>query len=183
MTTSALDHTTCNGSLFCPNDPAGHYESYFQRANRHNLPPAFWIHNTVFSPQGRPSNAVGELWVIYFDSEANALLQSHPDANVALQQAVHSIRCVMKRMVDLQGPLFYLTSRAQTPILSFYISGLSLVPDLDIERLASQLLQVGCSRVPAKDISIQLVLPEQNGQATFDRQYEILKDLVEKHGG
>lgn len=56
----------------CRLDPAraaGHYESYFQRANHPTRPLAFWIRYTVFSPEGRPQDAVGELWAIYFDGE------------------------------------------------------------------------------------------------------------------
>ena len=45
----------------------GHYESYFQRANHPSEPRAFWIRYTVFSPKGRPADALGELWAIYFD--------------------------------------------------------------------------------------------------------------------
>lgn len=45
----------------------GHYESYFQRANHPSEPRAFWIRYTVFSPKGRPSDALGQLWAIYFD--------------------------------------------------------------------------------------------------------------------
>ncbi len=48
---------------------AGHYESYFQRANHPERALAFWIRYTVFSPKGRPQDAVGELWAVYFDGE------------------------------------------------------------------------------------------------------------------
>jgi hypothetical protein len=47
----------------------GHYESYFQRGNHPTRPLAFWIRYTIFSPHGRPDDAVGELWAIYFDGE------------------------------------------------------------------------------------------------------------------
>jgi len=49
----------------------GHYESWFQRANHPTRPLAFWIRYTIFSPAGRPADAVGELWAIYFDGERN----------------------------------------------------------------------------------------------------------------
>ena len=52
-------------------DARGHYESYFQRANHPERPLAFWIRYTVFSPRGRPRDAVGELWAISFDGERN----------------------------------------------------------------------------------------------------------------
>jgi hypothetical protein len=47
----------------------GHYESFFQRANHPTRPLAFWIRYTVFSPHGRPQDAMGELWAIWFDGE------------------------------------------------------------------------------------------------------------------
>ena len=47
----------------------GHYESWFQRANHPTRPLAFWIRYTMFRPQGRPQDAVGELWAIFFDGE------------------------------------------------------------------------------------------------------------------
>jgi hypothetical protein len=47
--------------------PAGHYESYFQRANHPTQPQAFWIRYTMFGPAGRPQEAIGELWAVVFD--------------------------------------------------------------------------------------------------------------------
>jgi hypothetical protein len=47
--------------------PAGHYESYFLRANHPAKPQAFWIRYTIFSPAGRPQDAIGELWAVVFD--------------------------------------------------------------------------------------------------------------------
>ena len=60
---------TWNHSRFKPADPNGFYESYFLRANHPSRPLAFWIRYTVFSPRGRPHDARGELWAIYFDGE------------------------------------------------------------------------------------------------------------------
>ena len=51
--------------------PQGHYESYFVRANHPHRAQAFWIRYTIFSPKGRPADAIGELWAIYFDAEQN----------------------------------------------------------------------------------------------------------------
>ena len=53
------------------NQPQGHYESFFQRANHPSRPLAFWIRYTIFSPQNRPQDAVGELWAVYFNGETN----------------------------------------------------------------------------------------------------------------
>lgn len=50
---------------------AGHYESFFLRANHPIRPLAFWIRYTIFSPRDAPGNAVGELWAVFFDGESN----------------------------------------------------------------------------------------------------------------
>jgi len=47
----------------------GAYESYFQRANHPVRPLAFWLRYTVFSPDARPDQAMGEVWGVYFDGE------------------------------------------------------------------------------------------------------------------
>jgi len=48
----------------------GHYESWFLRANHPTRKQAFWIRYTIFSPHGRPEEAIGELWAIHFDEQA-----------------------------------------------------------------------------------------------------------------
>ncbi len=48
---------------------AGHYESFYQRANHPTRPLAFWLRYTMVSPAGRPEAAVGELWAVLFDGE------------------------------------------------------------------------------------------------------------------
>jgi hypothetical protein len=59
-----------NHSRYQPGSAGGFYESYFQRANHPTRPLAFWIRYTVFSPKGRPQDAIGELWAVWFDGEA-----------------------------------------------------------------------------------------------------------------
>lgn len=56
-----------NGCRWHAGDPGGHYESWFVRGNAPGRPLAFWIRYTIFSPRGRPDEAVGELWAIVFD--------------------------------------------------------------------------------------------------------------------
>lgn len=73
MNASLVDRNTWNRFRYVPGDPQGHYESYFQRANHPSRPLAFWIRYTLFSPKGRPGDAVGELWAIYFDGEAGRI--------------------------------------------------------------------------------------------------------------
>jgi hypothetical protein len=63
------DRDIYNRCRYIEGDRGGHYESYFQRANHPERPLAFWIRYTIFSPKGRPADAVGELWAIYFDGE------------------------------------------------------------------------------------------------------------------
>jgi len=58
-----------NHARYVPGQKAGHYESYYLRANHPERPLAFWIRYTVFSPHGRPEDALGELWAVYFDGE------------------------------------------------------------------------------------------------------------------
>jgi hypothetical protein len=64
---------------------AGFYESYFQRANHPSRPLAFWIRYTAFLPRGRPQDACGELWAIYFDGESSRI--------TAVKEAVPLARC------------------------------------------------------------------------------------------
>ena len=56
-----------NCARYRAGQPAGHYESYFQRANHPTEPLGFWIRYTIFSPDRRPQDAIGELWAIVFD--------------------------------------------------------------------------------------------------------------------
>ncbi|HWP65734.1 MAG TPA: hypothetical protein VNO26_07470 [Candidatus Limnocylindria bacterium] len=59
-----------NAPRYRPGTTAGHYESWFLRANHPERPLAFWIRYTVFSPRGRAGGACGELWAIVFDGES-----------------------------------------------------------------------------------------------------------------
>ncbi|MEP7303627.1 MAG: hypothetical protein ABI699_19085 [Caldimonas sp.] len=68
-----MDRNACNRSRFIAGDRAGHYESWFQRANHVERPLAFWIRYTVFSPRGRPDRARAELWAIHFDGEGKRI--------------------------------------------------------------------------------------------------------------
>jgi hypothetical protein len=77
-----------NWTRYQPGQVAGHYESFFQRANHPTRPMAFWIRYTIFSPQNHPENAVGELWAIYFDGETSN--------HVALRKEIPFKECVFK---------------------------------------------------------------------------------------
>lgn len=58
-----------NDTRYHPSERAGHYESFFVRANHPTRPLAFWIRYTIFSPRQHPEQAVGELWAIVFNGE------------------------------------------------------------------------------------------------------------------
>ncbi|HSB21402.1 MAG TPA: hypothetical protein VLD85_15440 [Anaeromyxobacteraceae bacterium] len=66
----AIARQQANWTRYQPGQKAGHYESFFQRANHPSRPLAFWIRYTIFSPDGRPEEALGELWAVYFDGES-----------------------------------------------------------------------------------------------------------------
>ena len=83
MATATRD--SWNAARYAPGTAAGHYESWFQRANDPAGRRAFWIRYTIFAPAGRPAEAVGELWAIAFTrSDAGprivAVKQVHPIA-------------------------------------------------------------------------------------------------------
>lgn len=61
--------STANNTVYRPGQKTGHYESFFLRANHPQKPLAFWIRYTIFSPNGNPEKAIGELWAVYFDGE------------------------------------------------------------------------------------------------------------------
>ncbi len=58
-----------NDTRYRPDTTAGHYESFFVRANHSTRPLACWIRYTLFSPRHHSEQAQGELWAIAFDGE------------------------------------------------------------------------------------------------------------------
>lgn len=58
-----------NATRYRPGQREGHYESFFVRANNPRRPQAFWIRYTIFTPDGRPEAARGELWAVVFDGK------------------------------------------------------------------------------------------------------------------
>lgn len=57
---------------FREGDASGHVESFFLKANAPEEPLAFWVKYTIFSPAGRPRDAVAETWAIFFDKRTGA---------------------------------------------------------------------------------------------------------------
>jgi hypothetical protein len=74
-----------NNTVYQPGQKTGHYESYFLRANHPGRPLAFWIRYTIFSPNGHPEKAIGELWAVYFDAEKGS--------NIAVKKEVPFGQC------------------------------------------------------------------------------------------
>jgi hypothetical protein len=64
-----VDEEDLERTQYVPGSAGGHYESFFIRANHPERPLAFWIRYTLFSPRGKPADAIGELWAVWFDGE------------------------------------------------------------------------------------------------------------------
>lgn len=76
-----LDHW--QGARYRQGQKKGHYESWFMRANHPSRNEAFWIRYTIFSPDGRPQDAIGELWVIHFDGETKKIRAAKEEVPIA----------------------------------------------------------------------------------------------------
>jgi hypothetical protein len=112
MIEGPLSLTEWNRSRYDPASTAGHYESWFQRANHPERRLAFWIRYTIFSPKGRPADAFGEVWAIYFDGER--------ERTVVVKESVPLSRCRFSRR-DLDARIglstlntFHLEGRARS---------------------------------------------------------------------
>jgi uncharacterized protein (TIGR02391 family) len=78
--------------------------------------------------------------------------------------------------------IFYLAlERGQRPALLFNTPYLAKVPGLDRQELEGALLDSGCVRAGTKLRPIWLYLDAHNDEETFDRIYEIVRRLMEKH--
>lgn len=77
--------------------------------------------------------------------------------------------------------VFYLTASKGEPKLTFRSISLAEVVGLDIGSLEQALLQLGAVRVSAKTTPIRLHLNRYNDQETFDRLYDILRDMLDQH--
>lgn len=92
-----------NACRYVPGQMAGHYESYFVRANHPRRALAFWIRYTIFAPRGRPADAVGQLWAIWFDGDSGqlaAVKQDFPLAQCALPAERFEMRIGAARLTD-----------------------------------------------------------------------------------
>ncbi len=68
-----MNRADATRSRFNAASSAGHYESWFVRANHPERALAFWLRYTLFSPKGRPQDARGEIWAIHFDGERRSI--------------------------------------------------------------------------------------------------------------
>jgi hypothetical protein len=78
-----------NWTRYTPGQKQGHYESFFQRGNHPTRPLAFWIRYTIFSPTGRPEEAIGELWAMAFNGETGqhvAVKEEYPLAECRFER-------------------------------------------------------------------------------------------------
>jgi len=152
---------------------AGHYESYFQRANHPTRPLAFWIRYTIFSPQGRPGDAIGELWAVVFDGETNR--------HTALREEVPIRDCVFDangfrvRVGDAElGP-----QRLRGGIRC---AGRSISWDLGFSGGAAPLLLLPMklyrTRLPAAKSLVPLPLARFNGTLAVDGERMEIADWV-----
>ena len=103
-----IDRNSGNAARFDPKAKAGHYESWFQRGNHPTRPLSFWLRYTVFSPQGSPEEARGELWAVYFDGESQsitAVKEALPIAECAFSNEALSVQIGTATLSDgfLQG--------------------------------------------------------------------------------
>jgi len=84
-----MSPTDVNLTRYRPEQRAGHYESFFVRANHPSRPLAFWIRYTLFSPRRHPEAAIGELWAVHFDGESGQ--------HVAVKQEIPIAHCTFSR--------------------------------------------------------------------------------------
>ncbi|NPU84250.1 MAG: hypothetical protein HPY65_07150 [Syntrophaceae bacterium] len=92
------DRNSANRTRYRPGQTKGHYESFFQRANHPSRPLAFWIRYTIFSPQDRPQDAIGELWAVYFDGETGIHIAVKKE--VPVRQCVFGTEALSVRIED-----------------------------------------------------------------------------------
>ncbi len=90
-----------NWARYRPGQSRGHYESFFLRGNHPERPLAFWIRYTMFSPEGNPERALGELWAVYFDGETNrhaAVKSEVPFAECSFGRREFAVRIAASRL-------------------------------------------------------------------------------------
>jgi hypothetical protein len=77
--------------------------------------------------------------------------------------------------------VFYLKKGAELS-LRFRMDMMAVVKGLDLAGLQRRLLNAGCTLANRKSTPVELVLTRRNDQATLDRIFGILQDLIRQHG-
>ena len=134
------DDFTC--ARYRTGQAAGHYESYFQRANHPTQPQAFWIRYTVFSPAGQPQDAIGELWAAAFNGNTGRHVVAK--AEVPIDRCAFSNERFAVRIADSELAPGILVGRAGSPANSVswdlrYVGGAPPVFDLPLDRYETSL--------------------------------------------
>ncbi|MBW2595049.1 MAG: hypothetical protein JRC93_03590 [Deltaproteobacteria bacterium] len=91
----ALLDESINFTRYRKGQKKGHYESFFLRANHPEEPLAFWIRYTIFSPENRPDDAIGEIWAAYFNGntkEHTAVKKEFPLSDCLFKENDFNIR-------------------------------------------------------------------------------------------
>jgi hypothetical protein len=119
---------------------AGHYESYFLRANHPLEPRAFWIRYTIFNPAGRPRDAIGELWAVVFDGGTGRHVVAKTE--VPIDRCTFSNDRFAVRIADAELAPGVLAGRAGSPSNSVawkldYAGGAAPVFDLPLDRYSA----------------------------------------------
>lgn len=92
---SSIELDRWNACRFRRDLDTGHYESYYLRANHPERPLGFWVRYTIFSPKGRPADAIGELWAVWFDGETDIVVatrEEHPIADCEFDTSKLGVR-------------------------------------------------------------------------------------------
>jgi hypothetical protein len=72
-----------NRCRYRPGQTAGHYESYFLRANHPERPLAFWLRYTILSPKNNPHDASGAVWAVFFNGETGTHVYAKQETPLA----------------------------------------------------------------------------------------------------
>lgn len=100
---SSTERDRWNACRFRRGSADGHYESFYLRANHPDEPLGFWVRYTIFSPKGRPDDAIGELWAVWFDGRTDrvvAVKEEHPIANCEFDGTKLGARIARARLED-----------------------------------------------------------------------------------
>lgn len=101
MADTVLTEPWMAGARFRADSSTGLYESYYLRGNHPRRPLAFWIRYTVLVPTGRPEQAIGELWAVFFDGESGRHVvakEEHPISSADLAPDTLDVRIATARL-------------------------------------------------------------------------------------